>query len=193
MRLRIASDLHDDVGSNLGSIALLSQSAHREADASSAPAFREIHRLAQDTAESMRDIVWFINPDEDQLDKLALRMKEAAAMLLSGTKWEFSTPDELPIHSLSPEFKRHVFMIFKECLNNIRKHAQAANVVIQLKAPSTLELTIRDDGIGFDPALRACGHGLDNMERRADENGWQLRIVSRPGAGTTVHLSAPLD
>ncbi|MCL4178419.1 MAG: hypothetical protein KJ072_11845 [Verrucomicrobia bacterium] len=193
VRLRIARDLHDEVGSNLGSIALLSQAASRSDEPASARDFHEITRVARETAEAMRDIVWLINPDEDRLERLVLRMRETAGMLLAGTTWQFHAPDHLPVQRLSTEFKRHVLLIFKEALHNVRKHARASRVEVHLELRNgQLELRITDDGVGMDLDAQRTGQGLENLRRRAAELGAPLQLESRPGAGTTLRLSIPL-
>jgi signal transduction histidine kinase len=192
VRLRIARDLHDEVGSNLGSIALLSQAAAGSASQAAATEFSEIHKLARKTADAMRDIVWLINPDEDRLERLVLRMKETAGQLLAGTPWRMQAPDALPAERLSTEFKRHVFLIYKEALHNAARHARASLVEIELQLHGRrLELTISDDGTGIPPQLLHSGQGLDNMRRRAAEIGGTIRIDGEPGTGTIIHLSAP--
>jgi ligand-binding sensor domain-containing protein/signal transduction histidine kinase len=193
VRLRIARDLHDEVGSNLGSIALLSQAASRNDEPASARDFNEITRVARETAEAMRDIVWLISPDEDRLERLVLRMRETAGTLLAGTTWRFHAPDHLPVQRLSTEFKRHVLLIFKEALHNVRKHARASRVDVHLELRNgQLELRITDDGVGMDPDAQRTGQGLENLRRRAAELGSQLQLESRPSAGTTLRLSVPL-
>ena len=190
-RRRIATDLHDDVGSNLGSIALISQSARREADPALADEFAEIQQLAEQTADAMRDIVWFIDDSEDELQRMVLRMKETAARLLSETRWRFQSPEPMPARKLSTEFKRHFFLIYKESLHNIRKHARATQVDIALDMASDhLALSIDDNGTGFLASARPSGLGWNSMHRRASSLGWTLTIVNRRQGGTSVQLKA---
>jgi signal transduction histidine kinase len=195
-RMRIASDLHDDVGSNLGSIALLSRDLERRSAGAAdvAEDLSEVTRLARETSESMRDIVWFINPDEDTVEKMLLRMKDVAANLLGGIPCHFEAT-ELAAHTrLSPQFKRQFFLIYKESLHNVCKHAGAAKAVIRLRTePGRLLLEIQDDGVGFGEATTGHGHGLASMRRRAAESGWALAIDSAPGQGTRIRLAADLD
>ncbi len=193
-RMRIASDLHDDVGSNLGSIALLSRDVERRSagEADVVEDLSEITRLAQETSESMRDIVWFVNPDEDTVKKLLLRMKDVASNLLGGIRYSFEAPEPTVDTRLSPQFKRQFFLIYKESLHNIVRHAAASKVVIRLSGEAgRLLLEIEDDGCGFDGVGR--GHGLASMRRRAAERHWRLEILSTPGSGTHVRLTAALN
>lgn len=193
-RTRISSDLHDDVGSNLGSISLLSREAQRRADHPVAEDLAEIARLAQETSDSMRDIVWFINPNEDTVEKMSLRMKDTAAGLLGGVHFEFESPELAEGVSLSPQFKRQFFLIFKESLHNISKHARASEVSLRLHVkPGRLELEVQDNGVGFQESDAKRGHGLTSMRRRAADQKWRLDIASKPGSGTRIHLSAVLE
>ena len=192
-RNRIATDLHDDLGSNLGTIALLSASARKHASGETADDFSEIQQIAQSTAESMRDIVWFINSSEDELQQLVLRLKETAARMLGEISWEFDTPPSLPSRKLSTEFKRHFFLIFKESLHNTRKHSRAAKVRIELStAGEQVILTIADNGIGFQDSATHAGLGLNSMRRRATGLGWVLTIGNSGNGGASVRLVANL-
>jgi ligand-binding sensor domain-containing protein len=193
MRLRIASDLHDDIGSSLGSIALITdmvrktlppgqKSGQQLLDASSA---------ARRTADSLRDIVWLISPDHDKLDDIVLRMKDAAAKLLVGTEYRFDCPEERFASGLDMEFRRHVWLIYKETLHNIAKYAKANRVDIGITAQNRVfHLRIRDDGVGFDPSAPASGNGLRNLRARAAKLGGSIAIESAPGRGTLVLLEA---
>lgn len=221
LRLRIASDLHDDIGSNLGSIMLLTRLAASQSPLSSAdsanqtPAgpessqdsgsnakpvsdeLEEIHRVARETAESMRDIVWLIQPGKHSTGDLAGRMRETARSLLPDAT-ECRLAAETHAAPLPLDVQRQVFLIFKEAINNIRKHAQAHVVEIHLRQTAhALRLVIQDNGIGFfhDPGdagnhehgLR--GHGLKSMRLRAEALKGTLEILSTPGTGTRLELN----
>jgi ligand-binding sensor domain-containing protein/signal transduction histidine kinase len=192
-RNRIASDLHDDVGSNLGSIALLSASARRHASGEAVEDFSEIQHLAESTAEAMRDIVWFINSSEDELHALVLRMRETAGRLLSGLAWTLEAPAQVPERKLSTEFKRHFFLIFKESLHNVRKHARATSVIIEVSfQDEKVELVISDDGVGFPQGMEHSGLGLSSMKRRALAQNWDVVIRNNVERGAQVRLIATL-
>lgn len=194
LRTRIAGDLHDEIGSNLGSIALLSQLAEgQEAHGGKARReFEEIRRIAEETAESMRDIVWLLRPGGDG-GELAARLRETAARMLAGVEWEFAAGDEARAPALSLEGKREVFLIFKEALHNIRRHAQAGRVTIEVAhGEGVFRLRVADDGRGFDPALPSTGTGLRNLAQRAAALRGDLQITSAPGKGTEVVLTVPL-
>jgi ligand-binding sensor domain-containing protein/signal transduction histidine kinase len=195
LRGRIAGDLHDEIGSNLGGIILLSELAQRtptlplEAQAS----LREINTTAHHTANAMRDIVWFLNPDFDTLADMVARMREFAATLLAGVECEFVVPTLPRTPSLPLEFRRNVFFAFKEILHNIVKHAGATRVHIQYElAGRHFTLRVQENGRGFDPSAAASGHGLRSLRQRAADLGGKLAIESAAGKGTTVLLTALL-
>ena len=189
LRQRIAGDLHDEIGSNLGSIALLARLA---ADGAAAKVdLAEIHRIAQETADSMRDIVWLIQPGPRHASDLVARMREVAAHSLADIEWRFDAGEVTGPFSL--EFERQVFLLYKEALNNIRKHAHATRVAIHAtQQGGEFVLRIVDDGAGFEPAVATGGHGLSSMQHRAVLLGGTLALQSRPSGGTQIELRARL-
>jgi two-component sensor histidine kinase len=192
LRVRIASDLHDDVGTNLSSIQVVSQIMERQGSLSDQDRaqLREIGSIATSTQEMMRDIVWMLNPKNDTLDDFLLRMKEVAARLLPDIRHTFIVPHGKLLDKVSIEFKRNVFLIFKEALNNIVRHARATEAVIRVEqANGVFRLEIRDDGNGFDVAKARRGNGLANLRRRAGQVGGTIDVSSKPGGGTVVTLT----
>lgn len=191
LRQRIASDLHDEIGSNLGTIALLSQLAQKETG-NSHQDLAEINRVARETAASMRDIVWLIKPGMAGGEDFVGKLRETAARMLAGLDWEFEA--ETPASALSLEWKREVLLIFKEALHNIRRHASARRVGVRLaQNGDVFEMRIADDGVGFEVDGATTGHGLASQRQRAQALGGELRIESRPGEGTVVTLRAKLS
>ena len=195
MRLRIASDLHDDVSSSLSGIALMSQIVEQQPGL--APEQRHqlarIAGTAQQTVEDLRNIVWLVDPGHDRLDDLLLKMKDTAATLLNGTAYAFHVDDEADPGPLNMEFRRQVFLIYKEILHNITRHAQAASVEIAVSQRlNTFVLRVADDGVGFAPSEVQRGHGLRNLHRRAETLGGHLKVASQPGAGTQITLTVKM-
>ncbi len=189
LRLRIARDLHDDVGANLASMALIAEAMERQ------PAFGEpadLRRIALHTIDSLRDIVWFIDPARDRLGDLATRMRETTPLLLPGLAYEFEAIVPNPDLHLPPAFRRNVFPIFKEALHNAASHARASRIHILLDArEGRLRLEVRDDGRGFEEAKIIPGNGLRNLRRRARELHGVVHFHSTPGQGTRVEFTAP--
>jgi ligand-binding sensor domain-containing protein len=192
LRLRIARDLHDEVGSNLGSIALISEVMPK----TSAPAtdeVSEIRRIAVQTIESLRDIVWFLDPTNDNMDDLVLRMKDTARTMLPGIPFEFRCTGSSGTVKPSLGLRRNLFPILKEILHNVAKHAHATKVDIELEiSPREIQLRVNDNGVGFDEPRVKLGNGLKNLRRRAAELAGALKLGSHPGKGTTVILTAPI-
>ena len=145
----------------------------------------------------MGDIVWAVDPGRDRLSDLVQRMKQAAfnALQSNGLRVEFSAPEatEQARIPLSPDRKRHLLLIFKEGVTNVARHAQASHVRASLTLNGhALQLTLEDDGRGFDPVSRNHGQGLDSMRRRAAAINGRLLVDSAPGRGTRIQLNVPL-
>ena len=192
LRLRIARDLHDEVGSNLGTIALLSEVAAGQA-ARATEEVTEIRRVAVQTIDSLRDIVWFLDPASDRLDELVLRMQESARAMLRGVAFQFSANGEAGSRRPSLELRRNLLPMFKELLHNIVQHARATRVEIVLELePRQLRLRVSDNGIGFDERQVRGGNGLRNLRRRAADLEGSVTFVTSPGNGTVVTVTAPI-
>jgi hypothetical protein len=192
LRLRIARDLHDEVGSNLGTIALLGQVLQKQ-PTPQMEEVSEIRRIATQTIESLRDIVWFLDPASDNLDELLLRMNQTARTMLHGIPFEFQRAGDPGPAKPSLELRRNVVPAFKEILHNIVRHASATHIVILIELSSRQFLMrIKDNGVGFDEATVRVGNGLKNLRRRAAEIGGNLQIESRVGQGTTITLRSPI-
>ncbi|MBC8095767.1 MAG: hypothetical protein H7Y43_08135 [Akkermansiaceae bacterium] len=189
LRLRIARDLHDDVGANLASLALIAEAMEKQ------PSFgdpADLRRIALHTIDSLRDIVWFIDPARDNLGDLVSRMRDTAPALLTGIRFSFETNVPNPGIYLPPAFRRNIFPIFKETLHNASRHAQASRIDIELDCrEGVLRLKIADNGCGFDETAIIPGNGLRNLRRRALEMKGVVRIQSAPGRGTVVEFQAP--
>jgi len=198
LRLRIASDLHDDVGSQLASVAITSDVLRAQDDLSAATRaeLRHIGSVVRQTAEALRDIVWFVDPEHDDPESLLWKMKNEAARLLSEVDYTFDhpPPDQITVlDQMDVRVRRNLFLIFKEALHNIVRHARAKTVRIALRCHSErIELTVSDDGIGLDPGEDgSSGQGLKNMHHRAEEMGAELELTCRPEGGTTLRLTVP--
>ena len=189
LRLRLGRDLHDEVGSNLGSIALVAQIMDDEAGPAGSPDASEIRRIAKATVESLRDIVWFLDPAYDRMSDLVARMKETANTMLRGVPFEFHEQGAIGASELPLTFRRNALPFYKEALNNIVKHSQATRVEITVAGSAPrFRLDIRDNGVGFDEQQVRQGNGIKNLRRRAAEMGGKFEVRSQPGQGTTVTL-----
>ena len=197
LRQRIASDLHDDIGSNLSSIALLAELGKTETDEPDLviEELTEIKSTADKTIESMRDIVWLIRPGEETWQQMLTRFRETASKLLRAHEYTLKVRGESTDMRLPLEFKRDLFLIYKEVLNNIVRHAEAENVAILIDCRrNRLEMSIADDGKGFnnlDQEFRE-GNGLRNLRMRAQAITANLKVRSALKEGTRVSLSVPM-
>ena len=196
IRTQIATDIHDDMGSGLAQIAILTEVVKREAPRAAAEHLDEVLRLARTMRDSMSDIVWAVDPRRDRVADLVQRMRQAAFNLLGaeGMQVEFRAPEELAIEGvgLAPDRRRHLLLVLKESLSNVARHARASRVEIEIRIEhGTLFLSIRDDGRGFDPSVPAPGHGLSSLRRRAEKLSGTIRIESAPGSGTRIEVEIP--
>jgi signal transduction histidine kinase/ligand-binding sensor domain-containing protein len=192
LRARIASDLHDDVGTNLSSILVVSQLLERQEslEEQDRTRIKDIGAITAITQEMLRDIVWMLNPKNDSVEDLLLKMKEYAGRLLHNMDYTFYAPPENLADKLSIEFKRNIYLIFKETLNNIVKHASATDVGIEVRQENhVFSLKIVDNGTGFSSNGTNSGNGLTNIYRRAAHIKAKVHISSVPGEGTTIALS----
>ena len=195
VRLRIARDLHDELGSNLSGIALASQLMQEGLNLTDQQRLRltEISDNALQTADTMREIIWFINPEHDEPRDLVLKMKDVAISMLGKVDLRFDADENVFGESPNLQFRRNLFLIYKEILNNIVRHAKCSGVEILLKRHgSTLYLSVVDNGDGFDPQSAPPGNGLKNLKARAIAMGGAMEIVSHPGEGTGIFLHAKM-
>lgn len=190
-RRRIADDLHDDLGSKVGTIAIQLDRLGRQARPGTVEQ-RQLHDILATTrqlASDLRDTVWVVHAENDRLSDLIERMHGVARLLLANHVYTFEAPRDVPGVVLGMELRRHTLLLFKEALHNAVRHAEAMHIDVEVAwNEGLLSLTIVDDGRGFDPGSVQAGRGLRAMNRRADEIGGQLAIESQPGRGTVVRL-----
>jgi signal transduction histidine kinase len=194
-RARIAQDLHDDLGSSLTRISLLSGLLRADKDN---PGQVEAHatKLTQSADQSVRaleEIVWAVRPGSDSLQSLVDYIAHFANELSEDGRLpcRLDLPADLPSLALPPEMRHNIFLIVKEALTNALKHSVAREAQVQAKVvDGTLELVVRDNGRGFDPLDKTGkGNGLGNMRRRAESMGGALAVESKPGQGTAIRLT----
>lgn len=199
MRTRIATDLHDDLGSSLSRISILSELARRraEGDADGTRLVTDIGETAREMMDALGESIWAIDPRRDDLRSLATRIRRFAGDLLEarGITWHLQAPADAEEVKLSPVERRQLYLVFKEALHNAARHSQASSVAMSLAVKGwRLTAIIRDDGRGFDePAEGETRHGLGSMSARAADLKGRLTIESASGHGTEVRLEVPLS
>jgi signal transduction histidine kinase/ligand-binding sensor domain-containing protein len=207
VRVRIATDLHDDIGASLTQIAVLSEVAQTRASGNgkgdpSANPLRKISEVSNELVGVMSDIVWSINPAKDHLVDVTQRMRRFGADLLTTRNigFHFRAQDGVGDITLNSNVRREVFLIFKEALNNVVKHSGATQVAVEITVnESHLVLRIEDNGVGISingssSDDKQGGNGLLSMNRRAMEIGAEISFApGTNGVGTAVTLILPLD
>ena len=197
LRAKIARDLHDEMGSTLTSINIISKVAMeaRPDETKSREYFQKIKDHSGRMMESMSDMVWAINPVNDTTGRVLLRMKEFAAEILEPARISYYFEDEAMQEeiTLNPEQRKNMYLVFKEALSNVVKYSQATEVNILFShREGFLRMQITDNGKGFKTGLETSGNGLQNMQARAGEMGGHIQVESVPGTGTSVTLSLPV-
>ncbi len=191
VRERIAGDLHDEVGSNLGSIQMIADLA--EGRAGPSDELKRIQRIAAETVSAVRDIVWLLRPEGDHRIATVEHLRETSSIMLETLEWKFSANEEAWQVELPEEATRHLFLFFREALHNIIRHAGATKVEIRVeKTDGQFHLTITDDGVGIDPSRLERPATLRALRQRTEALGAELEVGSSPGNGTRLALTVPL-
>lgn len=194
MRQTIARDLHDDMGSALSSINIISQLALTE-PAQAGKHIKNINYQASQMMETISDIVWSINPKNDTAEQTAIKIKEFAAELLESRNiaHRVTWPEAMAHITLDTEKRKNLFLIAKEAINNTAKYSGASQMDISLEAlGGAITLTLSDNGKGFDRAQARPGNGLRNMEERARGMGGTFELTTAPGGGSQLNVTIPI-
>jgi signal transduction histidine kinase len=192
IRNKIAQDLHDDIGSTLSSISILSDLALREnSSTQTLETMNEIKDSSMMLMERMDDIVWSISPRNDSLENLLIRVRHFATTLFEAKGIEYNIDIQKNISEvrLPEDYRQHIYLILKEAINNLVKYALASQAFLEVNYDrECLTLCVRDNGRGFDPATPSTGNGLSGMQRRAAMMNARLSVRSAPGEGTSIGL-----
>lgn len=206
LRTRIAADLHDELASNLSSIAMFGKIVQDEASVTGASnlahseILQRIISLSQESVDSIREIIWAIDPNPETIHNLLLRVRDYAVNACRAQnivfKFEMLPQEHLPQKNLSPEQRKHLWLLLKEAINNAIKHS--GGTVLELRTlyeSGHLTVSVIDNGAGMNgasPATRLTGKGLSTMKSRAGQLRGALEIFSHPEGGTAVVLSAKI-
>ena len=195
LRKRIASDLHDDIGSNLGSISIIARSAKRDLEKKLGPGeltndLGEVETIARESSLAMRDIVWLLERRQDTIGDLVQRMRDCAARLLRDVEYSLACRSSKTTAKLTLDAKRHLFLFYKEALHNIVKHSKATTVVVRLyDVRDKLVMEVVDNGVGLPRGENDQMAAVKKISDRARVLEGTLQVESEPGQGTTLRLS----
>jgi two-component system, NarL family, sensor histidine kinase UhpB len=195
VRNNIARDLHDDIGSTLSTINIISNIAMRENRTGNNLHLNHIAEQSSRMMESMSDMVWSINPINDSMEMVVVKMKVFASEILEpkNIAFQFSGEESLNDLTLDAEKRKNLFLIFKESINNAAKYSSATEIGIALKKIETkLSIIISDNGIGFEDQHVKSGNGLRNMESRAKALQGKFKLSSVVGLGTRIEVEMPI-
>ncbi|MCW3087258.1 MAG: hypothetical protein JWQ78_644, partial [Sediminibacterium sp.] len=199
LRNRVARDLHDDMGSTLSTINILSSMAKSRMGTDPIKTTEYLGKISDNSQrmmDAMDDIVWSIKPSNDSMQKIAARMREFATNVLEAKEIELDFRVAEPVFdvTLNMEARRDFFLVFKEAVNNAAKYSKATMVVVRVGLHhKRLVMLVEDNGIGFDPITADGGNGLGNMQKRADAMNGRVQVLSKPGEGTHVTLNIPVQ
>jgi signal transduction histidine kinase len=187
--------MHDEVGASLTRINILSELAKKEQNKpeEALKIINQISEISGDVVDEMSEIIWAMNPRNDMLDNFTSYIRQYASSYLESAmiQGRFHFPEVVPVQPMSSELRRNLFLIVKEALHNIVKHAVAGLVQMHLNySEGNLEIIISDDGKGFvEEKMKRSGNGLVNMHKRMEDLGGRFYITSEPGKGTRIELS----
>ena len=191
---RIATDLHDEIGSTLSSVHIYSEVAQSKMKTKPHDAetyLKQISSSVENTIESLGDIVWMLKTKNDRFEDIANRMRAAAVSMCeaNGYNLQLHFDEHLNELKMAMETRKNIFLIYKEAINNVMKYAGGKNLFINLCLTNKeITLSIKDDGKGFYTTGEISGNGLGNMQKRAKVLNGKLEIISGPGKGTNIIL-----
>jgi len=191
IRNNIAGDLHDDIGSSLSSIMLMSEVA-KKLPSQTADYLTQISETARKIIENMNDIVWAVNPDNDAMEQIIIRMQQFASSLLEkkNIALRFEACDEIKKLKLGMQERKNFYLIFKETIHNAVKYSECSLVIVKISADErSINMKIEDNGKGFDTSKKYIGNGINNLQKRAKEIKGIVEIFSAPDKGTTTQLT----
>jgi signal transduction histidine kinase len=190
-RERISADIHDELGSGMTTIRLMSEIAKNKMKENIPIEIEKISNSANEVLNKMNAIVWSMNSSNDTLDSLISYIRAYTYEFFDGTSIECKVhmPDTIPFHEISGDKRRNIFLCVKESLNNALKHSKASRIKIDIEADHNFKITIADNGVGIEQEkIRRFGNGLKNIERRMKGIGGRYTISNNNGTETKLEL-----
>jgi len=198
LKLKIASDLHDNIGAGLTEISILSEVAERSQSHSNTVIKKDLQKIsetARQLVDSMSDIVWVVNPQRDSLHDLIVKLKDSYNEFFSsiGISFQVNNIEKSDDIKLPMEYKQNLLLMFKEAINNAIKHSGCKKIILEaFYKNDIIEIILKDDGAGFDLNKAKFGNGIRNMENRAIKIKGKLSWKTQYEKGTTVAFSGKL-
>jgi signal transduction histidine kinase len=190
-RQRISEDMHDELGSGMTAIRLMSEIARNKMKENTPVEIEKISSSADDVLNKMNAIIWSMNSGNDTLDNLISYIRSWSLEYFENTQIECKviTPDFIPERELTGDKRRNIFLCVTESLNNVIKHSKANRVIITLETNNSLKIIITDNGAGIDMQnIRQFGNGLKNIARRMETIGGTFKIENKNGTVTNLEL-----
>ena len=189
-RDRIARNLHDEIGATISGITHFAESIGKDQKFKGSSKSKKLLSLivesSSEAQEKIKDLIWTVNPENDNWDLLLAKFRRYASDLFDSKeiRYEIDFPERVSFIPLNMEQRQNLWLIFKEIINNIVKHAQCNQVEISIQPADDVRLKVIDDGVGFDPKKTTKGMGIKNIRTRAKKLNAQLNLQTTPGKGT---------
>lgn len=190
-RQRISADMHDELGSGMTAIRLMSEIARKKMKENTPTEIEKISQSANDVLNKMNAIIWSMNSGNDTLDNLVSYIRSYALEYFEATPihCKVNTPEIIPPYEITGDKRRNIFLCVKETLNNALKHSEASEITINFRVSDFLDIVISDNGKGIDmQQLRQFGNGLKNIGHRMESIGGTFKIERDNGTVTTLEL-----
>jgi signal transduction histidine kinase len=191
-RNRISVDMHDELGSGVTAIRLMSEIVKSKMKNTTLPEIEKISNSANELLTKMNTIIWTMTSSNDTIENLIAYIRSYAVEFFENTSIDciFSMPASIPAREISGEKRRNIFLSVKEALNNVVKHSQSPVVRINVTVQDRMIIEIQDDGVGIDlEKLRKFGNGLNNMKKRMASINGEFLVENRQGTRTTFYLT----
>jgi two-component system sensor histidine kinase UhpB len=196
-RMRIAKDIHDELGSGLTKIKFLSEILEMKTKDNQQikETLQSITGTSHQLIDNMRDMIWNMNPMNSTLDNLVARVREFSTEYLDDFPVEvtYDFPENIPSEKINIKISRNILMIVKESLQNIVKHANATKISVRIEIQPVFKLVITENGIGFNLNEKTSGNGLRNMIERSKDIGATLKMTSTSGEGSMLSLEKNMN
>ncbi len=189
IRKSIATDLHDDLGSTLNSVKIFTNLAI--SGVKQEENLQQVKDNLTEATMSLRDMIWVLDDSLDTVEELVTRLKQFANPVAAASNIEATIKADAVVttHKLTKEEKRNLFLICKEAINNTIKYSSATQIIVSIKPNGKkIQITLADNGKGFNVNEVKKGYGLKNMQYRAAQIGYSITITSLTGNGAQIEI-----